>query len=156
MPGSSMKTKAAMTASTTTGPAVHASSSLVAPCTCAASSNRGRFCLRYLQMKAIRRPSTRTKIAAVKIDTKSQLSRIPSAFGESGATGANWARRERMATGCHSMNVPAASSPRTRVRLPADVVRPFEVYLNGVEQEEGSDFRVDGRTLVFDRTLRTE
>jgi hypothetical protein len=42
------------------------------------------------------------------------------------------------------------------VRLPADVVRPFEVFVNGVEQEEGSDFRIEGRTLVFDRELRTE
>jgi len=54
------------------------------------------------------------------------------------------------------MNVPAGSSSRTRVRLPADVVRPFEVYVNGIAQEEGADFRVDGRTLVFDRELRTE
>ena len=42
------------------------------------------------------------------------------------------------------------------MRLPADVVRPFEVYLNGVAQLEGRDFRVEGRTLVFDRELRTE
>jgi hypothetical protein len=54
------------------------------------------------------------------------------------------------------MNVPEASSPRTRVRLPADVVRPFEVYVNGVAQEEGEDFRIEGRTLVFDRELKTE
>jgi hypothetical protein len=54
------------------------------------------------------------------------------------------------------MNVPDAPSARTRVRLPADVVRPFEVYVNGVAQEEGTDFRIDGRTLVFDRALKTE
>lgn len=54
------------------------------------------------------------------------------------------------------MNVPEAASRATRVRLPADVTRPFEVYLNGVPQEEGADFRVEGRTLVFDRELRTE
>ena len=54
------------------------------------------------------------------------------------------------------MNVPEHSSPRTRVRLPADVVRPFEVYVNGVAQAEGKDFHIDGRTLVFDRELRTE
>ena len=54
------------------------------------------------------------------------------------------------------MNVPEASSPRTRVRLPADVVRPFEVYVNGVAQQEASDFHVDGRTLVFNRELKTE
>lgn len=28
--------------------------------------------------------------------------------------------------------------------------------MNGVPQEEGNDFRVDGRTLVFDRELRSE
>jgi len=42
------------------------------------------------------------------------------------------------------------------VRLPADVVRPFSVFVNGIAQEEGTDFRIDGRTLVFDRELRTE
>jgi hypothetical protein len=44
----------------------------------------------------------------------------------------------------------------TRVRLPADVTRPFEVYVNGVLQGEGAEFRVEGRTLVFDEQLRTE
>jgi hypothetical protein len=54
------------------------------------------------------------------------------------------------------MNVPERPYRGTRVRLPADVVRPFDVFLNGVEQEEGTDFRVEGRTLVFDRVLKTE
>ena len=54
------------------------------------------------------------------------------------------------------MNVPETASRRTRVRLPADVVRPFEVYVNGVPQEEGEDFHVEGRTLVFERELRSE
>jgi hypothetical protein len=54
------------------------------------------------------------------------------------------------------MNVPESASRRTRVRLPPDVARPFEVYVNGVPQAEGSDFRIEGRTLVFDRELRTE
>ena len=36
------------------------------------------------------------------------------------------------------------------------MTRPFEVYVNGVPQAEGSDFRVEGRTLVFDSELRTE
>ena len=44
----------------------------------------------------------------------------------------------------------------TRVRLPADVVRPFEVYVNGVPQVEGADYEIEGRTLVFDEQLRTE
>jgi hypothetical protein len=54
------------------------------------------------------------------------------------------------------MNVPESASRRTRVRLPPAVTRPFEVYLNGVAQQEGIDFDVEGRTLVFDRELRTE
>jgi hypothetical protein len=54
------------------------------------------------------------------------------------------------------MNVPESASRRTRVRLPADVTRPFEVYVNGVPQEEGADYHVEGRTLVFDRELKTE
>ncbi|MDH4102151.1 MAG: hypothetical protein OEW52_02170 [Thermoleophilia bacterium] len=44
----------------------------------------------------------------------------------------------------------------TRVRLPADVLRPFRVFVNGVQQEEGADFHVDGRTLVFERELKSE
>jgi hypothetical protein len=54
------------------------------------------------------------------------------------------------------MNVPESASRRTRVRLPPDVARPFEVYVNGVPQEEGLDFQIEGRTLVFARELKTE
>jgi hypothetical protein len=54
------------------------------------------------------------------------------------------------------MNVSEASYRGTRVRLPADVVRPFDVFLNGVAQVEGRDYRIEGRTLVFERELRTE
>ena len=54
------------------------------------------------------------------------------------------------------MNVSETASRGTRVRLPADVVRPFEIYVNGVPQEEGADYRVEGRTLVFERELRSE
>jgi hypothetical protein len=54
------------------------------------------------------------------------------------------------------MKVPETASRRTRVRLPADVARPFEVYVNAVHQEEGVDFEVEGRTLLFDRELKTE
>ena len=54
------------------------------------------------------------------------------------------------------MNVSETASRGTRVRLPADVVRPFEIFVNGVPQEEGSDFRVEGRTLVFERELKSE
>ena len=42
------------------------------------------------------------------------------------------------------------------VSLPADLTRPFEVYLNGVQQREGVDYRVESGRLVFDRELRSE
>ena len=54
------------------------------------------------------------------------------------------------------MNVSEEARRGTRVRLPGDVVRPFEVYVNGVPQTEGIDFRVEGRTLVFARELKAE
>lgn len=54
------------------------------------------------------------------------------------------------------MKVLEPTGKRTRVRLPADLVRPFEVYVNGVPQAEGLDFEVEGRTLVFARELRSE
>jgi hypothetical protein len=44
----------------------------------------------------------------------------------------------------------------TCVRLPADVERPFEVYLNGVPQREGDDYLVRDGMLVFERPLATE
>ena len=54
------------------------------------------------------------------------------------------------------MSVSEATHRRTRVRLPSDLTRPFEVFVNGVEQVEGTDFELDGRTLVFDRELKSE
>ena len=54
------------------------------------------------------------------------------------------------------MNVTETARRRTRVELPADATRPFEVYVNGVRQEEGADFRVRGRTLEFERELLRE
>ena len=45
---------------------------------------------------------------------------------------------------------------RSRVRLPPDVREPFEVYLNGVRQEPGSDYRVESGALVFERELRKD
>jgi len=42
---------------------------------------------------------------------------------------------------------------RSLVRLPPDVRPPFQVFLNGVPQQEGRDFEVDGRVLVFEREL---
>ena len=54
------------------------------------------------------------------------------------------------------MNVAEPVRTRTRVDLPAAVERPFEVYVSGVAQVEGRDFRVRGRSLVFERELRRE
>jgi hypothetical protein len=54
------------------------------------------------------------------------------------------------------MKVAEPQAPATRVRLPSDVTRPFEVYVNGVPQREGADYRVEGGALVFDRELRSE
>ena len=54
------------------------------------------------------------------------------------------------------MKVTKAVRSGTRVELPAAVARPFEVYVNGVRQREGSEFRVQDRALVFARELRQE
>ena len=51
------------------------------------------------------------------------------------------------------MNVTETPRRRTRVRLPGDVQRPFEVYVNGVEQHEGVDFVVREGALLFEREL---
>ncbi len=40
-----------------------------------------------------------------------------------------------------------------RVPLPEGVGTPFEVYVNGVRQELGSDYRVSSGELVFTREL---
>ena len=45
---------------------------------------------------------------------------------------------------------------RTRVELPRGVGREFEVFLNGVRQVEGRDFRREGGSLVFERGLARE
>jgi hypothetical protein len=44
------------------------------------------------------------------------------------------------------------------VDLPDDVEIEgrFDVYVNGILQEYGSDYSLDGRTLVFPRTLTAE
>jgi hypothetical protein len=42
---------------------------------------------------------------------------------------------------------------RSIVQLPRQVQPPFQVYISGVPQAEGSDYRIEGRTLVFDRPL---
>jgi hypothetical protein len=47
-------------------------------------------------------------------------------------------------------------SPRTRAELPAHIPPEFEVYVNGVRQEPGRDFELEGRALVFPRPLAEE
>jgi hypothetical protein len=44
----------------------------------------------------------------------------------------------------------------SRVELPPDVPEDFEVFVNGVRQEPGRDYRVQGRALVFNRKLAQE
>lgn len=51
---------------------------------------------------------------------------------------------------------PATLERVSRVALPPHVVAPFEVYVNGVPQQEGRDYRIEGRTLVFARSLERE
>jgi hypothetical protein len=45
---------------------------------------------------------------------------------------------------------------RTRVQLPAGAQAHFQVYLNGVAQQPGRDYRREGNELVFDRPLAKE
>ena len=40
--------------------------------------------------------------------------------------------------------------------LPDSVLGPFEVFVNGVPQQAGRDYRQQGRTLYFDRELARE
>lgn len=42
------------------------------------------------------------------------------------------------------------------MELPDSVTAPFEVYVNGVRQQPGTDFDQVGRTLVFRRELAKE
>jgi hypothetical protein len=42
------------------------------------------------------------------------------------------------------------------VRLPPGVREPFDVYLNGVRQQPGTDYERRGTKLLFDRPLAKE
>jgi hypothetical protein len=46
--------------------------------------------------------------------------------------------------------------PSSRVRLPHGVRAPFTVFVNGVRQQEGRDYRVVADMLLFDRELVQE
>jgi hypothetical protein len=47
-------------------------------------------------------------------------------------------------------------SEQARVVVPSYVHGNFEVYVNGVQQVEGRDFRREGGALVFERPLAEE
>ena len=54
------------------------------------------------------------------------------------------------------MKVTKAVRSGTRVELPAGVERPSEVYVNGVVQRAGADYRLENGALVFARELQQE
>ena len=43
-----------------------------------------------------------------------------------------------------------------RVKLPSGAEPPFDVYVNGRQQSEGSDFTVRGNEILFSRPLMKE
>ena len=163
IPGSSMKTNAAMRKRTITGPGGPRELELRRAVDLRASSKRARFWRRYFQMNAISNPSTRTKIATTKIETKSQLSRIPRrsatrAPRELGEAGAQ-RQREGERGDAHRLPFyerargPVSGNARTPSRGRRATVR--RVRERG-RAGGGTDFRIEGRTLVFDRELKTE
>ena len=44
----------------------------------------------------------------------------------------------------------------TQVDLPPYVTEPYEIYVNGVPQVAGTDYRVVGSSLFFERALAQE
>jgi hypothetical protein len=47
-------------------------------------------------------------------------------------------------------------SERSAVRIPAGVRPPFDVYVNGVPQQQGTDYEIRAGMLVFARSLAQE
>jgi hypothetical protein len=43
-----------------------------------------------------------------------------------------------------------------RVRLPSGAERPIQLFVNGIEQAEGTDYSIHGREIVFTRPLMKE
>ena len=50
----------------------------------------------------------------------------------------------------------AGVSEQSIVKLPRSVRAPFDVYVNGVHQEQGVDFELRDSSLVFGRELKKE
>jgi len=60
-------------------------------------------------------------------------------------------------SGDEEFEVPEGSvAAGRRVRLPAHAERPITVYVNGVAQSEGDDYRVEGSDVVFSRPIVKE
>jgi len=59
--------------------------------------------------------------------------------------------------GAESYEVPEGSvAVGDRVRLPRGAEPPFTVFINGVEQSEGDDYRVSHGEIVFSRPILKE
>jgi len=63
-----------------------------------------------------------------------------------------WVTRSAGLSDVHAMEVTKVS----RVRIPKGADGSFEVYVNGVRQQAGSDFVREGNDLVFRRSLAKE
>jgi hypothetical protein len=60
-------------------------------------------------------------------------------------------------TGEQGFEVPKGSvAAGRRVRLPAGAEPPITVYVNGVVQDQGTDYRLDGSDIVFARPILKE
>jgi hypothetical protein len=57
----------------------------------------------------------------------------------------------------NSPGVPKGSyAAGERVPMPAGAEPPYTVYINGVEQKEGTDYEIEGRELHFSRPIVKE
>ena len=54
------------------------------------------------------------------------------------------------------VQLPPEPPPAPEAPSPPEVPEPLEVYVNGVAQERGADYRVAGRDLIFERSLVRE
>src|SRR3954468_23869564 len=122
-------------------------------------------------MKSRSAPTTSTKIPTEIARISQKMARMLPALGGAGAGGASppfparaavvtpsassatqsKTRRNRATRGWHSTKVPT-----TRVNLPTGAGESIEVFLNGVRQEQGRDFRRQGNELLFERELARE
>jgi hypothetical protein len=60
-------------------------------------------------------------------------------------------------SGAEEFEVPEGSvAAGRRVRLPARAEPPITVYVNGVAQAQGDDYRIEGSDIVFNRPIVKE